>query len=406
MFRAVELPVGRLFLFLAGSVWLLFVGTGESEGGSGPTVKGAVRVIDVADDAALRSAVQQATPGTHVRIAPGRYRPGLYIVGLKGTAQRPIVIEGASADNPPLFEGGGTAWQLSRCQYVTLRNIAVRGQSGNGINIDDGGPNNPSAHHIVLEHISVAEIGPKGNHDAIKLSGVDDFAVRNCRFEGWAGQAVDMVGCHRGVIEGCTFQGRAGFSDNTGPQAKGGSSDIVIRRCLFLDAADRGVNLGGSTGQTVFRPQGAKYEAQRIIVEGCVFVGCEAPLALVGVDSAVARYNTIYRPRKWVLRILQENNSPEFLKCSNGRFENNLIVFRRAEVSVEVNIGPNTKPESFRFADNWWYCEDQPQSSRPRLPAEETGGVYGIDPQLAAPFRQDFRPLNPKAASFGASAWK
>jgi len=71
-----------------------------------------------------------------------------------------------------------------------------------------------------------------------------------------------------------------------------------------------------------------------------------------------------------------------------------------------VNIGPNTRPESFRFLNNWWYCEDQPQASRPRLPAEESGGIYGIDPQLADPSKQDFRPLNPRAASFGADAIK
>ena len=407
MFRTCCLLVGWVCVLLGESVCLLSGGALQAADGPGPAAAGtAVRVIDVADDAALRSAVQQATPGTHVRIAPGQYRPGLYIVGLKGTAEQPIVIEGSDANNPPLFRGGSTAWQLSRCQHVTLRNIAVSGQTGNGINIDDGGPGNPAAQHIVLERISATDIGPKGNRDAIKLSGVDDFVVRHCRFEAWAGQAVDMVGCHRGLIEHCTFKGKAGYSDNAGPQAKGGSSDIVIRRCLFLDAADRGVNLGGSTAEAVFRPKGAKYEAQRITVEGCVFVGCQAPVAFVGLDSGVVRYNTIYRPRKWVLRILQENTSPGFPQCSNGRFENNLIVFRRTEVPVEVNIGPNTRPESFRFLNNWWYCEDQPQASRPRLPAEESGGIYGIDPQLADPSKQDFRPLNPRAASFGADAIK
>ena len=34
-------------------------------------------------------------------------------------------------------------------------------------------------------------------------------------------------------------------------------------------------------------------------------------MAFVGVDGSVVRYNTIYRPEKWVVRILQENTADE-----------------------------------------------------------------------------------------------
>jgi len=327
------------------------------------------------------------------------------VAGLKGTEQEPVLIEGIDEANPPVFEGGSQAWHLSDCAHVTLRNIAVRGQTGNGINVDDGGTLDTPAQHIVLEKIRVSDIGPRGNRDGIKLSGVDDFVVRACTVEGWGGQAVDMVGCHRGVIEECTFRGKEGFSQDTGPQTKGGSSQVVIRRCLFLDAGGRAVNLGGSTGLAFFRPKGALYEAKDIRVEGCTFVGSQAPVAFVGVDGAVVQYNTIYRPRKWVMRILQETTEKGFAPCRNGRFEHNLVVFRRADVGVFVNVGPNTRPESFTFAENLWYCEDRPQASKPALPAAETGGVYRVDPRLAAPEQHQFRPQNPQAARFGATAW-
>ena len=367
---------------------------------------GAESVVKVADDASLHAALRNARPGTRIRIAAGRYRPGVYVANLHGTKDGPIVIEGADADNPPVFEGGAEAWHLTDCSYVTLRNISARGQSSNGINVDDGGSFETPAHHIVLENLHVADTGPKGNHDAIKLSGVDDFVVRKCVLEGWGGQAPDMVGCHRGLIEECKFVGKAGFSQHTGPQTKGGSSRIVVRRCLFLDAAQRGVQLGGSTGLAFFRPQDLLCEAKDITVEGCTFIGCEAPVAYVGVDGAVVRYNTFYRPRKWLIRILQETTTKGFVPCRNGRFEHNLVVFRRADVSTFVNIGPNTSPETFQFADNLWFCEDRPSASRPKLPGPETGGVYGVDPKLADPARSDFRPRNPQAARFGAGAWQ
>ena len=364
------------------------------------------QVVQVSDDASLRAALGAARPGTRVQIAPGRYRPNVYVHGLAGTQAEPIVIEGADPQDPPLFVGGGESLHLVACAYVTLRNIAARGQTSNGLNIDDGGVFDKPAHHVVLEKIHISGTGPLGNHDAIKLSGVDDFIVRDCTLEGWGGQAPDMVGCHNGLIENCTFRGKPGCSQDCGPQIKGGSSQITVRRCLFLDAGDRGVNMGGSTDRRVFRPPGARYEAKQVTVEGCTFVGGEACVAYVGMEGAVVRYNTMYRPRKWVLRILQENTSEGFPACRDGRFEHNLVVFRRGDSGELVNIGPHTRPETFHFARNWWYCEDRPAASKPMLPAAEIGGVYGVDPQLTAPARNDFRPQNPRAAAFGATAWK
>ena len=361
--------------------------------------------IDVGDDASLRQALSAAGPGTRIRIAPGEYRPGIHVRGLQGTPEEPIVIEGADPHDPPRFHGGSTGWQLSDCAHVTLRHLAVSGQSQNGINIDDGGTYDTPSRHLRLEHLHVSRVGPRGNRDGIKLSGVVDFVICECTIEGWGGQAIDMVGCHRGLIERCRFVGRDGFSQGAGPQAKGGSSEIVIRQCLFLDAGQRAINIGGSTGLAYFRPQGAPYEARDITVEGCQFVGSTAPLAFVGVDGATVRYNTIYRPERWVLRILQETTEPGFVACRHGVFERNLIVYRRDQISTVVNIGPHTAAETFRFADNFWFCEDRPAASRPEWPAAESGGVYGIDPQLEAPAQHRLRPRNPQAAGYGAHAW-
>lgn len=361
--------------------------------------------MEVSDDQGLRRALSEAQAGWRIVLGPGKYSPGAYARGLRGTAESPIIIEGAEARNKPVFEGGGGGLQLSDCAHLILRNIAVRGQRVNGINIDDGGSIETPTHHITLEGIDVSDIGPRGNFDGIKLSGVDDLVVRNCTIEGWGGQAIDMVGCHRGLIEGCTFRGKAGFSQDTGPQAKGGSADIVIRNCTFLNAAGRGVNIGGSTGMNFFRPAGAKYEAKNITVEGCRFIGGMAALAFVGVDGAVVRYNTIYNPDKWVLRILQETRQPGFVACRNGRFERNLIVFRRQQVQTIVNIGPATEPGSFGFRENYWFCEDRPGSSRPELPTPELGGVYGKDPKLT--FLKSGAPAAPGAEAargYGADA--
>lgn len=365
----------------------------------------ASHVVDVADDAALRRALAEAKPGWRIVLAPGRYRPGVYAAGLRGTREAPIVIEAADPADKPLFEGGKLGLQFSDCEHLVVRNLALRGQSGNGINVDDGGTPDTPARHVTLEGLDVADTGPRGNCDAIKLSGLEDFAVRRCVVAGWGGQGVDMVGCHRGLIDGCTFTGKDGFDQHSAVQIKGGSAAVTVRRCTFLRAGHRGVNVGGATGPGLFRPADARYEAKDLTVEGCRFAGGMAAVAFVGVDGATVRYNTIYRPDKWVLRILQENTGEGMVRCRNGRFERNLVVFRRAQVRAPANVGPNTEPGSFTFRDNFWYCEDNPAASRPDLPVAERGGVYGTDPDLAA--GRDgapAAPAAPEAKGFGAAA--
>ena len=166
---------------------------------------------------------------------------------------------------------------------------------------------------------------------------------------------------------------------------------MTIQRCRFEGAGLRGVNLGGSTGLEFFRPPvatmsaQARYEARNLTVEGCTFSGSDAPLAFVGVDGATVRFNTLFLPRKWALRILQETRLPEFIACRRGVLESNLIVFRSDSWGEGgVNIGSGTAPETFTFARNFWLCQDRPERSRPRLPSPETEGRYGQDPLLGS----------------------
>ena len=127
------------------------------------------------------------------------------------------------------------------------------------------------------------------------------------------------------------------------------------------------------------------------------------PVAFVGVDGATVRHNTIYRPRRWGLRILQETRQPGFVPCRNGRFTDNLIAFRSDEMAVPVNVGPGTAPETFTLARNAWYCLDAPERSRPRLPIAEADGVYGVDPRFRDAEGGDLR-LRPDGPASRAGA--
>ncbi len=373
-----------------------------------PTAQTAASAVTVGNGAQLRQAVAQAKPGTRIRLLPGEYGNGFFFTNLKGRPGKPIVITAADAKNPPVFTGGSEGIHLSEVEHVELHGLAFTGQSGNGLNIDDGGSYETPSHHVVLRGLRVSDIGPSGNHDGIKLSGLDDFCVENCTIERIGGQGVDMVGCHRGVIENSVFR-HTNEETSSGIQAKGGSRNIVIRRCRFERMGGRAINIGGSTGLQYFRPPLKKpphYEAKDIRVEGNTFIGGGTPVAFVGVDGATVRYNTIYNPARFALRILQETRAPGFVASRNGKFTDNLIAFRSDRWGDNgVNIGPHTAPETFTFARNFWYCLDNPARSRPTLPTPETTGVYGHAPLFRNADKGDLRlrPGSP-AAKMGAHA--
>ena len=332
----------------------------------------------------FRQAAAQAKAGTRILLSSGTYPGGFYFSDLHGETNHPIVIAAADPANPPVIQGGGTGLHFSRPAFVELHDLVISNLTDNGLNIDDGGSFDKPAHHLVLRGLKVTDVGPGGNHDCIKLSGVQDFRVENCQIERWGtggGSGIDMVGCHRGVIESNLFR-HTDTIGSTGVQAKGGTSQLSVRRNRFENAGGRAVNIGGSTGLQFFRPSlkagEAHCEAKDIRVEGNTFIGGGAPVAFVGVDGASVRFNTIYHPKRWAVRILQENREPGFVPSRNGEFSDNLVAFDSHDwAEGGVNIGTGTAPETFTFARNWWYCLDDPARSRPRLPVEETAGVYG-----------------------------
>ncbi|HVJ69603.1 MAG TPA: right-handed parallel beta-helix repeat-containing protein, partial [Caulifigura sp.] len=219
------------------------LGLAVAAGSAAPCVCGAE--MRVSNRAEFSQALRDARAGDHILVAAGIYAGGLSHTGLVGTKDQPIVIAAADPAQPPVIKGGGGGLHLSSPAHVVLRDLVIRDATGNGLNIDDGGSAG-SAHDVVLQRLVVENIGPEGNRDGIKVSGLDRFRVEKCAVSRWGsgGSAIDMVGCHNGVITDCRFFDVTSDGAN-GVQAKGGSHDIVIRRNRFENAGGRGVNAGG-----------------------------------------------------------------------------------------------------------------------------------------------------------------
>ncbi|HVJ46440.1 MAG TPA: right-handed parallel beta-helix repeat-containing protein [Luteolibacter sp.] len=331
--------------------------------------------VVVRNTAELRAALGSIKEGTVLKIAPGEYGGGHYV---KGVAK--LTIGALDPSNPPVFKGGSEGWHFTRCDDLKLQDLRITGQSSNGLNLDDGMSDTP-VKGVTLERIHVGDIGPKGNHDGIKISGLDELTVRDCKVEGWGGEGIDMVGCHRVLVTGCELRGKEGFGGTSGIQMKGGCSEITVEKSRFIKAGLRPLNLGGSTGMPYFRPVGAKYEAKDLTVRDNVIEGGLCAAAFTGVTGATFSGNTILFPEKWIFRILQETTAEGFTTCGENRITGNRIVFRRSAVAVDINIGANTAPATFGFSANQWFAEDQPEKSKPKLPSAEKEGIYGKDPR-------------------------
>lgn len=131
--------------------------------------------VVVRDNEELRNAFRNLKPGATIKIAPGEYSGGHYIEGLKD-----VTIEGQDPKNPPHLQGGANALHASRCENLMLRHLRISGQTGNGLNLDDGGIFDKPVTGILIENVAISDVGPKGNHDGIKCSGLDRLSIRDC----------------------------------------------------------------------------------------------------------------------------------------------------------------------------------------------------------------------------------
>ncbi|MCI0507331.1 MAG: hypothetical protein L0Z73_14640 [Gammaproteobacteria bacterium] len=313
------------------------------------------------------TAARNATPGTRINLQAGIYPVQGFIGNLQGAANEPIAIVGIGN---VVFDAAGAnqVFHFSDPRYVVLDGFTIQNAAQNGVNIDDGGSYATPAEHVIIRNVRFRNIGSGGNHDCLKLSGVDRFLVLNGEFDNCNhGEAIDMVGCHEGVIKGNFFHNIPINAINT----KGGSSDILIQGNRFADVASRAVNAGGSTGLDYFRPIDAPYEGARIRMLANIFervgINSGAAVAFTGCDLCVFANNTIIEPKTYIARILQESQDARFVPSRNGYFINNIVMFNQADIRSYVNIGAGTAPETFTFDNNLWYALDNAAFTGPNI---------------------------------------
>ncbi|TWT37864.1 hypothetical protein KOR34_28300 [Posidoniimonas corsicana] len=339
----------------------------------------------VATTAEFASALAAAQSGDVILLAPGDYAGGHYRSGLSG-----VTIRSQDPADRARIIGGANGIQLSDATSVVLEDLVFEQQTGNGLNIDDGGSFGTPSTDITIRRVAVRSMAATGNNDGIKLSGVTGFVIDQVEVRDWGagGSAVDPVGCHRGLIQNSTFVSSVA-AGGSAVRPKGGSKDITIRaNYIELPAGiGRGVQAGGSTGAPFFRfvDGDSGYEADEITVEGNVILGGSSAVSWVNIDGGVFHHNYVIDPGDWAFRILNENVGQPIVETQNGVLADNVIAYRGDSWRRAGNFdGPGVLEESFGFRGNHWINADNPTTagSTPTLPVAETDGVYGG----AAPF--------------------
>lgn len=326
----------------------------------------------------LQTAAANAKPGDTILIYEGIYSGGDYIENLKGTPQSWIYIRAVKAGEV-IFRGNTQAFHLTDPEYLHISGLIFEQQTSNGVNIDDGGTYDTPAHNIWIENCEWRGMNASGNNDELKMSGVDSFQIRKCIFRNGStgGSLVDMVGCHIGGFTENVFEN--GGSNCI--QAKGGTSNILIYRNKFVNGGERALNIGGSTGLQFFRPLDVKYEASNVRVYSNIFIGSTAAIAFVGATLSEVRGNTIYKPGRWTIRILQETVGNGFEPCGRNEFSDNIVVHSSQQPAL--NIGGNTAPETFIFSHNLWYNPDNSSWQGPNTPASnDMNKLIQLDPKF------------------------
>jgi hypothetical protein len=299
--------------------------------------------------ATIGRAASMAAPGTRINIRPGVYGGSEDLRHLQGTEAEPIALV---AQGDVVIDGDGRelGLHLSDPRYVVIEGLTIRNTWPHGVNIDDGGSFDSPAEYIVLRNLRFQNVGNGGNNDCLKMSGVQNFWVLSSEFEDCdRGEAIDMVGCHEGVVSANHFH----HIPQHAVQTKGGSADVLIHANRFSDVAGRSINAGGHTGSPYFRPLDSPYEAARIHMVANLFEKSgDTPVAFVGCEACVFANNTIVVPQLWITRVLWQNTDKA--RAEHGLYINNLVVMPSpyATPASVIDVGRGASTKTFTFDAN------------------------------------------------------
>jgi len=339
----------------------------------------------------LRNAIYAAAPGDRIYVAPGLYNQRLWVSGVNGTADNMIEVVALDPANRPKFTcDSASCFTLSNSSYVLVDGIEAYG--GGTPTQDSNNIEFTNSNHMILKNSYSHDIDHNGNSDGVKFAGSSNILMYGCTVKSWAdgGSAVDQMYQTNSLMMRNTilYPELPLYAGANGTQPKGESYENGYYKNYFNDGSSRCIQFGGQGGAP-------HWEAWDMVAMGNVIDRGEAAVAYVSCTDSVFDYNTILNPEMYLMRILREGGDQQ---TSYNTFRHNLIQY--GNLPYIQNVGSNTLPATFDYAENYWYKSTNPGASIPSLPGGETNPAGGVNPQLDA----NYRPLYAGARSYGAHA--
>lgn len=281
-------------------VWVDPAG-GSDTAGNGTSRARAYRTINRAW-ADVPAQMRFSTTGYRLMLCPGTYaNDRSWMEHRYGTYDFPLVLQAA--------DGPGTAilaydMQFFSCNYVYLRDLVFEPDNGgDGLHLD-------SCEFVLMKNCAIRG-GPGTQRlaqEALKANQSEYLYVEDCEIANASENALDYMCCHYGHIR----RSRLHDAGDWVAYVKGGSSDFIIEGNEFYNGGTGGFVAGQGAGSEFLTAPWIHYQASNVRFVNNVVRDCEgAGFGVNGARNVLFAYNTLYRvgSRSHGIEVAFGNNS-------------------------------------------------------------------------------------------------
>ena len=258
---------------------------GSDTTGNGTTRARAYRTINRAW-ADVPMSTRFSTTGYRLMLCAGTYADDRsWMEHRYGTYETPLVLEAA--------DGAGTAvvaydMQFFSCNYVYLRGLVFEPDNGgDGLHLD-------SCEFVLIKDCAIRG-GPgtqRLGREGLKANQSEYLYVEDCEIANAYGNALDYMCCHYGHIR----RSRIHDADDWAAYVKGGSSDFLIEGNEFYNGGTGGFVAGQGAGSEFLTAPWIHYQASNVRFVNNVVRDCDgAGFGVNGGHNILFAYNTLYR---------------------------------------------------------------------------------------------------------------
>lgn len=224
--------------------------------------------------------------GYRLQLCPGSYRNDeAFLEHRYGTYDHPVVLQAADGRNTAFLRYD---LQIFSCNFVYLRDLVFEpANGGDGLHLD-------SCEYVVIRNCAIRG-GPGAQRlgqEALKANQCEYLYVEDSEIANAHGNALDYMCCRYGHIRGCKIHD----ADDWAAYVKGGSSDFLIESNEIWAGDAGGFTAGQGAGSEYLTAPWLLHEASNIrfvrnIVRDCFGAG----FGVNGGYNILFASNTLYR---------------------------------------------------------------------------------------------------------------